>query len=399
MSEQNYGLNPNIIRFYIFRKRMFQNYINEGHIGVILFPEIIKRLSIEEMNAWSGYDMNNYKYFLDTLAFLGLNFQTLTESYRNPDNNTFQGRLINSYKYFLQDDARFDIFFNKLMEMKRSIQEGNINTPTTIYDEETDTDDRTITEDNAELEDDDFDDELYDEYVIPNTLEMRGINKSPIQITINDNDEGLDLIEGDRKVFEYIAETPDNIVFIIKTKSGTNKYFLTSKEQLQNVIQNKTNIHYECLIFAPQLLYIPSKDVVKDKPLLKMTSIGLPVQYILLSEIKNILENNKQLYLISDEPIQKVKAVASHDILDKDKDMTSGSHCQYNEGDPPYSVYTLTYLDLDDVKEIKSPKKQRTIGGKRIKSAKTKTNKNKKSKKTKRSYSKIVKTKKITKRR
>jgi len=383
-TNQNYGLNPNLIRFYIFRKRMFQNYINQGHMGPILFPEIINNLTVEEINTWSGEDNSNYKYFLDTLNFLGLDFNTLSEEYRNPNNDSVPGRLINSYKYFLLDEERYNVLFNKFMEMKNAIQQGRINTPSTIYDEDTDPGEETETDDDIELQ---------NKYIIPNTLRKKEIIKSPTQITIAEDDEGLDLIEGDRKVIEYIEEAPNNIVFVINTKSGTNKYFLITKQQLKKVIEDKTNIHYECLRSGPQLLDIRSTDVIKSKPLLKMTSIGLPIEYLYLSEIIDILESNRQLYLISNKPIEQIKAAASHDVLDQQEVIAGGTHCQYIEGDPPHSIYELTYLDLYDVKQNNTVKRQRTIGGKRKTSSRfrTKKYKNVKKRKTKRITKRINK--------
>jgi hypothetical protein len=384
---ENYGLNPNLIRFYIFRKRMFQNYINQGHIGPILFPETIKNLTIEEINSWSGEDNSNYKYFLDTLAFLGLGFQELTEEFRNPNNDSVPGRLINSYKYFLRDDEKFNILFDKFMEMKLAVQQGRVNTPSNIFDADTDSGEETDTDaDNRTITD--SDPELQNKYVIPNTLRKKEIIKSPTQITISEDDEGFDLIEGDKKVLEYIQEASNNIVFVINTKSGTNKFFLITKQQLKKVIEDKTNIHYECLRSGPQLLDIRSTDVIKSKPLLKMTSIGLPIEYLYLSEIIDILESNKQLYLISNEPIEQIKAAASHDVLDQQEVIAGGTHCQYIEGDAPHSIYTLTYLDFDDIKQNNSSKRQRTIGGKR----RTRNRKsNKKIKKSKRSLYKRTK--------
>lgn len=357
--------NSNLIRYYLFRKQMFQNHINQGHIGPILFPEIIKQLPIDEITGW-GADQSNYKYFLGTLAFLGLNFENLTEEYRNPTNETLQGRMINAYKYILNDNDKFNALFDKFMEMKNAINQGRVNSPTNIYDEETDddatvTDERTITEDDPFSEDESIDTTRYS---IPRSLKSKIINKSSSKIEINDNDEGFDAIEGERKVLEYLDESPENIVFVLNTKTGDNKFFLTSKEQLQMIIENRTNIHYKCIKLGPQLLFIGSNDVIKNQPLLKMKSIGLPISYIYLNEIKTILETNKQIYVLSSEPIEEFKASASDDVLDNREGIEYGSaHCQYDEGYTPHYIYTISYLDLTDVKKNK---RQRITGGKKM---------------------------------
>lgn len=390
--EQQNRANIMTVRYYLFRKRMFQNHINAGHSGPILFPEIIKNLPIEEIQGWA-INESNYKFFLDTLAFLGLDFELISEDYRNPTNETLTGKLINSYKHFLNyDDAKFNALFDKFMEMKMAINNRQITHSQTIYDEETDADDDESTVVDENISNNNINN---NKYIIPNTLEPHEIPKSSVQIKINNSDEGFDVIDGDRNVLEYLDESPDNVVFIINTTSGSNKYFLTSKEQLQTIIQDKTNIHYKCLKMGPQLLYIPSKDVIKDQPLLKMTSLGLPIQYVFLKEMKRVLESDKQIYLISNEPVEKFKAVASHDILDQDENMASGAHCQYVEGYPLHSIYTLTYLDLDDVRE--NIKRQRTTGGKTRRkkmlsmNKQGKKSKNKRGKKSKKVYSKKIK--------
>ena len=388
MTPTNNFTNSNLIRYYLFRKQMFQNHVNEGHIAPILFPEIIKQLPIDEINSW-GADQDNYNYFLGTLSFLGLNFNTLSEEYRNPSNETLPGRIINAYKYILQDNDKFNVLFDKFMEMKNAINEGRVNSPINIYDEETD-DDATVTDERTITEDDPFSedelDEVIDEtkYVIPRSLKSKIINKSTQEIEINEFDEGFDAIEGERKVLEYLDESPENIVFVLNTKTGENKFFLTSKEQLKMIIENRTNIHYKCIKLGPQLLFIGSNDVIKNQPLLKMKSIGLPISYIYLNEIKTVLESDKQIYLLSSEPIEEFKASASDDVLDNREGIEYGSaHCQYEEGYTPHYIYTITYLDLNDIKKTK---RQRTTGGKRKTKRKTyfykKTKKQRKNRKT-----------------
>lgn len=384
-------MNQDILRFYQFRKRHFINYINEGHLGPILFPEILKQLPNEEIQSWSALGEGNQKYFSDTLGFLGLDFGTVSEDYRNPSNETPAGRLINAFKYILRDDDKFNVFFDKVMEMKQAISQGRTTPLTGIFDEETaepdDNDERTLLEDDVDddertLVDSDLDqesdaepeDDNDEDYTIPKKLKSILITKSPVQITISENDEGFDVIEGERKVLEYLDEDPNNIVFVINTTSGANQYFLTSKSQLRQVIKNRSNIHYKCRIAGPSYLYIPSSDVFKEEPLFRMSSIGLPISYISLGEIKNVLENNKQIYLISREPIQQFKAVASNDVLDQEVMIASGAHCQYVEGDKPHFIYSLNYLDIIDVKGEKDNKRQRIMGGKsRTMSKKRKT--------------------------
>ncbi len=402
-----------MLRYYNNRKNIFENNIIRGSIGRIVFPEYLKLKTVEEINRWTLH-RDNYKYLSDTLAFLGLSFFDVNESYRNPTTDSIQGQIIYIYKHLLDDDAKYNAFFNKIMEMKRADETHNLENLSESRsilnddertlredDEETLTDERTLTQEdpyyeNSELdefesyEDGSDDESVLTDYVIPTTLTRNFIPKSIIPLTITNIDQGIDWIEGDKKVIEHLNEDPDNIVFVIRTALDGNKYFLTSKERLKIMIRDRTNIQYECRIHGPSLSYIGSNDVEKNNPMLKMTSLGLPIPYIYLSQIKDILESVKQIFIVSEEPIKKIIAVASDDILDGGN-IANAAHCQHKEGDAPYSIYSLTYLDLEDIVEERTSKRKR-VGGRtrriQITSKKRKGNKNKTSKKN---YKKSVK--------
>jgi hypothetical protein len=118
-----------------------------------LFPETLKDLTMEEINSWSGDDLKNYRYFLDTLGLLGLCFVSVNEDDRNPINDTATGRLINAYKYHLKNDEKFNIFFDKIMEMKNAIDSGRIIPPSELFYEETD-DDASLVDEDKDLDED-----------------------------------------------------------------------------------------------------------------------------------------------------------------------------------------------------------------------------------------------------
>jgi hypothetical protein len=125
----------------------------EGRIDRVLFPETLKDLTVEEINSWSGDDLKNYRYFLDTLGLLGLCFVSVNEDDRNPINDTATGRLINAYKYHLKNDEKFNIFFDKIMEMKNAIDSGRIIPPSELFYEETD-DDASLVDEDKDLDED-----------------------------------------------------------------------------------------------------------------------------------------------------------------------------------------------------------------------------------------------------
>jgi len=387
------------------RQRYFIDAIQSGRIiEGILFPENLAEYSTERIRSLP-YRYHNVRVFINTLTFLGMRFEEISNDIRlfllQIRDNPTPYHLFGEYRRRLNNDALFMAFIRKMISYKqewmRRIAEGN--------DVESDT------ESESEEEPD-------NEYIIPDSLVPSIIPESPEFLSIADDDTGFDAIEGDKLVKMHIAENAEHLVFVITTKSGKNAYFLSSKEQIKDVIKNKSNIQYICKIYGAHILHVPKSAVHFERPLFRIASIGVSIPYVYLDQIKYLLESPKQVYIISNEPVENAIAVASHDILDGGN-AVSGSHCQYVEGNLPYPIYSLTSMkdtivedddvatlvdsdtdvatlvdsdtDIGSDTENSPPRKRTRIGGKTRNKRKNKTHTRKKKRsKTRRNKKKSI---------
>lgn len=348
--------------YYDERKSLYAHVISSGTVSMnILFPEILAEYTPRQILSLplNPETMNMFK---DTMNFLGVYILSLPQNIRDLPEYLRQNAetyiLVYEYKRRLNNDDLFRALFIKTFQVKYQIVQrmidlrrhheayiGDDDSEYSEYSEHMQSEDSDS--DSGDNDGDESESPEETEYEMPSTLVSREIPSYSKQLEIEDSHTGFDPIEGDKPVKTHIEESPDNIVFVIVTKSAGNSYFLSSKEQLKELIKNRSNIQYVCKKYGPHILAVYQDDIYYDKPLFKLSSVGIPTPYVYLSEIKALLESHHQIYVISDNPVERPIALASDDMLTAE-DITSGIHCQHKEGDVPYSVYSLSYLDDND---------------------------------------------------
>jgi hypothetical protein len=344
--------------YYNKRKRIFQNNQLRGSIGPIIFPEDLVNIPVDELVAINISNIPDVqrqlkKFFLkieNTLHFFALEYDNLNEELIDTNLNDLSGRIMYVYKKILNNDDLFNLFFDKMLEMKKILNQSGRAGVLSLIQQEPIRRTNTIRRQPATSK-----------YVIPNTLKPLAVPEFPDELIIKTSDSGFEPIEGEKNVLEHLDESGDNIVFIIQTKDTGNNYFLTSKELLNNLVSNRENIQYECLINGPSILEIRSTDVNYENPLFRTTSFGSPIPYVHLHEFKFVLDSDKQIFVFSDEPLDYVRAVASDSIING-ANASSGDHCQFKEGDKERPIYTLFYVDRSKIEE---PNKRIKRGGKK----------------------------------
>jgi len=344
---------------YLKRKRIFENNQLRGSIGPIIFPEDLANINVDDLVLVDRSDDRDVREFVkkyfkkmeDTLNFWGLDFDNLHEGLEEINLDTYPGRIMYIYKKILNNDELFYLFFDKLIEMKKILNDYGRHGIQMLISRPVEP---VIRRNQREIR--------RDEYIIPDTLESFDMPVFNQEINIDKNEVGFEPIEGEKKIIEHMEENPENIVFVIKTKESGNKYFLTNKTVLEQLISSKENIQYECKTYGPYVRYVSETDIEHDKPIFKTTSFGSPIPYVYLDEIKFILENNYQIYVFSDEPHFTISAVASDSVINS-TNIVNSDHCQYNEWDKPRPIYSISYVD-SNVYLTSSNKKQKTGGRK-----------------------------------
>lgn len=406
-------------QIYQSRYNLYRRAIQEGRIrSTILFPDVLATYSIHDVRNLA-FNPENVRILVDTLSFLGIDFgPDLPSNIRlfllHMRMNPVVKPLLDEYRRRINNDALFFAFLNKAIEFRNEfeLQSFSVSNSDQSEDDQSEgliyqSNSSSLSEEDESLESGEDQTVESEEYVIPDTLVSKRIEKSDAPIIIQPTDTGFDPIEGERSVIEHMEESPDHLVFVIITKQGYHSYYLSSKEQLTHLIKDRSNIHYVCKKHSPSMLYVAKNDVIHEKPLFKLTSIGITTPYVYLDQIMSVLESPLQVYQISDEPLEKAIAVASDDVLGG-RNMASGAHCQHVEGDSEYPIYSLlskvVVVDKDKAteatdeatdeateatEEAKSkteepPEEEDAPPKKRIRAGtKTKSKKNKKTKKSK----------------
>jgi len=163
--------------------------------------------------------------------------------------------------------------------------------------------------------------------------DIEPIPLSPSDVRIDTSQMGTDMIEGEVRISDFLAESPTNVVI---QSVGEQNYILTSHETIQHVLTDAT--FYKCR----QATGYPRLDNVdKTKPLFQFNALGLNIGFGYLGEIKSLLNSTHQYFSIrlSEE---SVIAVVSKNILEHGGSWVSGNHCQAlshgSQGNPIYHL-------------------------------------------------------------
>jgi len=103
-----------------------------------------------------------------------------------------------------------------------------------------------------------------------NENETKTENLQSSEIIIDTSQMGLDVIEGEVKISDFLKENPTNLVI----KGGTNNFILTSKETINQVM--KDAIFYKCKKASGS---IDKKNIEQSMPLFQFNSIGLNIGF------------------------------------------------------------------------------------------------------------------------
>jgi hypothetical protein len=194
------------------------------------------------------------------------------------------------------------------------------------------------------------------------------IKETPIKkyfkkLHLNKNAEVLDFITRDNYTIEEVLKDPDYLLFVYRNKT-TSKfvYFITTRDYIKNFVKDRSNIFYECLAANNPPVIHPRTDVYFSSN--NITSMTKALYK--LSQIKTLLDSDKRIFIMSqDDPNYDIKDIYKNkeeypkervsikhvfsDVLFIDKNHFSRTHCNENSNEPPYDIFTLYYVDLNDV--------------------------------------------------
>ena len=180
-----------------------------------------------------------------------------------------------------------------------------------------------------------------------------------------------DIIEGDVVMTDFLTEKPNSVAFLFQ-----NNYYLIDKDELSKMISTgdetkdkKNSIVFECKIADT----MSSENFVLKKPLMKLGSIGLPVNYsyIPTGYIEDVVKNtskkvNDRIYEIV-KTADTVKSVVSYQVLKGLTRMVSSSHCQEGQGGSLFKLLRInnTGKIVSDIIKRVSTTKQSNRGGRK----------------------------------
>ena len=255
------------------------------------------------------------------------------------------------------------------------------NTQLRIYD-----DDQRVDDESESATEYDSNASNEDEYYQPNEDYEAELTTS--NVTINTNQEGFDVIEGNMKIIDFINSDENNIAFKLK-----ESVYLVSMDTIKQYYQ--TSICYQCFEVGdmnPENLNIHEEEI-----LFNVRNIGLPINYVYLSQINTILNNRPSTYYVLEDLHIHIASVAKKDsILRYMEDgslLASSSHCQEGQGGDVYNISIAKPVTSGGRGKSKTRKiKIHTKTTKHHKKS-NKSNKSNKSIKVKKSKKKSTKTK------
>lgn len=156
---------------------------------------------------------------------------------------------------------------------------------------------------------------------------------------ISENQTAFELIDGELPLRKHLRENPDTVVFYFH-----ENYYISTREDITRMVSSSTlnemlnnSIIYECLVADS----MRAENIVLDKPLLKLASLGLPINgsYLPLQQMMMVINDQRRelkyrVYEIVDTG-KTVQSVISYQALHRNItqiDYLGASHCQAGQG-------------------------------------------------------------------
>jgi hypothetical protein len=189
-----------------------------------------------------------------------------------------------------------------------------------------------------------------------------------------------DIIDGEVVMTDFLTENVNSVSFLFQ-----NYYYLIDKGDLSKTISTgdetkdmNNSIVFECKITDT----MRPENIVSDNPLMKLGSIGLPVNYsyIPTGYIEDVVQNTSKK--VSDRMYEivkttdTVKSVISYQVLEGLTSMVSASHCQEGQGGSLFKLLKIKNagrIVSDTIKRVATMKRGKQ-GGKSKRGGRTRKN-------------------------
>ena len=187
-----------------------------------------------------------------------------------------------------------------------------------------------------------------------------------------------DIIDGDVVMTDFLTENLNSVAFFFQ-----NYYYLIDKNELSKTISTgdeikdmNNSIVFECY----RANTMRPENIVSEKPLMKLGSIGLPVNYsyIPTGYIEDVVKNtskkvNDRIYEIV-KTTDTVKSVVSYQVLKGLTSAVSASHCQEGQGGSLFKLLKIKNagrIVSDTIKRVATMKRSRRGGRKTRKNSRS----------------------------
>jgi hypothetical protein len=170
-----------------------------------------------------------------------------------------------------------------------------------------------------------------------------GLQELP-SIPLSSKEKGFDpIMQNEQSIRSYLSEDKNNIVFKItdnhlfssKEFKFTDNHLFSSKESIKTTIEDNSAIFYECYVADT----LKPENINKKSPLYNLRKIGFSINYVLLSQINEIIKDTKSsetVYIIQ-KTEKQLASVVSQSYYDTN-DAVSRAHCQEGQGDILYNI-------------------------------------------------------------
>ncbi len=194
---------------------------------------------------------------------------------------------------------------------------------------------------------------------------------------ISASQKAYEVIDGEVSLHEHLIANADTIAFLFGAS-----YYITTQENLMRMTalltveeQMDNSIVFECLAANT----MRPDNIVVDKPLVKLASLGLPVNgaYLPLAQLLTIMADerkdiNYRVYQLVDTKVV-LNSVASYQVLAELTSYVGASHCQSGQGGRLYELRKMRNFNKvlsNLVSNYKTKKNKNTAKNKTLKGGK-----------------------------
>jgi hypothetical protein len=195
-------------------------------------------------------------------------------------------------------------------------------------------------------------------------LRSRALKKLKFPLIVPPNETAVDIIEGSVNIKEYLEESPDNLLLVLKTSRSDKLFCYTLQRnylsKMLDTRKKENSIVFVCKDIYEYFATITREELVDETPYFLLRNIGM-YNYARADEMKSLftLGDNQVFYFEEGKKGKVAKSVVSWSKYKfPEEQIPSSLSCNPGDGGSIYNVYTA---DVEFAEKEESTRKKRRL--------------------------------------